>query len=733
MAHDEQIIDSDAHFKISGTSRAIINAEETKMMIVQGDHKSERFTFELPQFIDGHDMSTSNAIQIHYLNINSSTRETSAGIYEVDDMEVDTNDKSEPIIKFSWLLTRNASMYVGSLNFAIRFICIEDAEVVYSWNTVVYSGVSVASTIDNADVINEDYADIIETWRQELFGTGESYLTKFQAIDSSVSDAAATAEAAKTAASQSAEAAANSEKIATDAAKESLGFRTLYSAVRPDLNGNLDPSSDMVVGPGERLTFTANCNRIANVTVHGFTSQAGSGDPSSENVREISNAGICNKKVVIDKDSSLALSGEGSIVGTSRRVVYLVTDLPLVGFSEKGNVLCDILPTKISEETYGKDEYGVSVQHDDSSQGISFRVPRCMTVEDYKAWLTDHPLTVVYESTEDTGKRYTGVKIQNGDNYHCEIFEVNDRLHEGDTVETNVESKFDTELVVTGDESSLYWYAASKALQIKNIKTFGSEENMNGVCTSNFFYTRESSSDTVNCIHSQPGYSQLVIMNSTYYNDLESAKAWLKARYAAGNPLRIFYKSAAEGKPTLRVKRTTLKKKTLVLTGEEAWGIIEGNDGEMPFFSAKIPNASIELLTPDVDICSHFKVKYIALNNKEIGIGAYENSVQIRHSEWTIVDEVKAYLAAQYAAGTPVTIEYELTNPEVYGDSPVIVENPSGTCTVNGESGSNVSVGFKPFQDGGDAETIQGHTWQDILSAIDSAIQTVSVSSQTGS
>ena len=55
MSHNHNVIDTDAHYKIDGITRTIVNIDETKRELVQNDHNSERFTFEIPRYVDGHD------------------------------------------------------------------------------------------------------------------------------------------------------------------------------------------------------------------------------------------------------------------------------------------------------------------------------------------------------------------------------------------------------------------------------------------------------------------------------------------------------------------------------------------------------------------------------------------------------------------------------------------------------------------------------------------------------
>lgn len=176
MAHLHDVSDTDIHFKIDGVTRAIMNPDQIKDMIVQGDHNSERITFELPRYIDGHDMTLCDVVQIHYLNIENRTRKTYTGIYEVDDLEVSNEDPDT--LTFSWLISRNATQYVGPLNFSIKFECTVDAIVEYAWNTIIYSELTVAESIDNVETVSNDYVDILKRWYDQLFGIENSVVTE---------------------------------------------------------------------------------------------------------------------------------------------------------------------------------------------------------------------------------------------------------------------------------------------------------------------------------------------------------------------------------------------------------------------------------------------------------------------------------------------------------------------------------------------------------------------------
>lgn len=172
MAHAHIVSDSDNHFIIDPISRQISNNSK-KTILIKTDHNSEQFTFELPRYVEGHDMSLSNKVEVHFLNINSKTRQTNPGIYNVVDFDVDAEDNTK--VLGTWLVSREATKYPGSLNFVIRFSCLADDNVeYYSWNTAIYTGITIADTIENTETIVEDYVDIFRQWLDTLEMAGST-------------------------------------------------------------------------------------------------------------------------------------------------------------------------------------------------------------------------------------------------------------------------------------------------------------------------------------------------------------------------------------------------------------------------------------------------------------------------------------------------------------------------------------------------------------------------------
>lgn len=173
MGHIHGVFDSDAHLVINPSTRAIKNSTPEKTRIMQHDHNSERFTFEFPKVIEGHDMTTCNVVQVHYLNTDSQTRAVNKGVYELNDIQASPEDENTLIC--SWLISGNATKYAGSLDFIIRFCCVTDGNVDYAWHTDVNSEFKIVKSINNSEAVTTEYADILEQWKEEfedLIGSG---------------------------------------------------------------------------------------------------------------------------------------------------------------------------------------------------------------------------------------------------------------------------------------------------------------------------------------------------------------------------------------------------------------------------------------------------------------------------------------------------------------------------------------------------------------------------------
>ena len=163
MTHPHDIVDYDPEFTINPSTRTIIPCT-TELSLVQGDHRSERYTFTMPRMIEGHDMASTNRVEIHYNNVAKSSGQVSRDVYYV----TDGAEAGEQFI-FSWLLTGQATMYAGSLNFSITFVCFdENNEITYEWSTTTFEGITILSSNRNTPGVEKEFSDSIEQLKDSI-------------------------------------------------------------------------------------------------------------------------------------------------------------------------------------------------------------------------------------------------------------------------------------------------------------------------------------------------------------------------------------------------------------------------------------------------------------------------------------------------------------------------------------------------------------------------------------
>ena len=167
MAHIHEVKDTELSFLIDPLTRRITPRDKGKTTIVQYDHNSEELTFEIPRYVDAHDMMTCNKIEVHFLNVGE--KETNKGVYIVNGVEKITDaETGTEKVKLRWCIAQSATMLKGRLDFLIRFMCVANNTIDYAWNTAIYTGLTVDKGIDNGEAILTDYVDVLEAWKQEV-------------------------------------------------------------------------------------------------------------------------------------------------------------------------------------------------------------------------------------------------------------------------------------------------------------------------------------------------------------------------------------------------------------------------------------------------------------------------------------------------------------------------------------------------------------------------------------
>lgn len=177
--HSHAMSDSDIYFLIDPTTRTMSNGSSNPSFIMQYDHNSTVVTFEIPRFVEGHDMLLCNRVLVHWNNISEFTIDEVAESTELYDLQINPKDATTVIC--SWTITRNSTQHSGRLAFLIQYECIENEAVTYEWHTDVYSDMLVKPGRNYGEQSIIEYTDILEQWRNKLFGTGDSVIADIEA------------------------------------------------------------------------------------------------------------------------------------------------------------------------------------------------------------------------------------------------------------------------------------------------------------------------------------------------------------------------------------------------------------------------------------------------------------------------------------------------------------------------------------------------------------------------
>lgn len=607
--------------------------------------------------------------------------------------------------------------------------------------------------IQRNPVQEDDVKDTSEgQYIQEMAAQVQAFEDKYQeALDymndatnqSRINNAASNAQEAQQAATDAANSADEAEEEANRAATESakaLGFRSFHGGqvVPGATDGDLDPSRPMSTPTAASVTIKARGDRIAGLTMAGKTTQEGTGDPSPDNIRMISGVGMYDQCVVLDgsekwihqtgwRNSLLFYSG--SLLPADSDAIN--ADSVAVASSNRYSVkAASVLARNANTEGFGL-----------VGRAVYLAINGITTEVDLKEYLTVHPLTIWYRSVDyakSTGPFYAVVELSQ-DPYRAVGFELNAPLFDGDSLKVGGKSGFDKMVVVDGSKdfgttptsSGTQRLILTRYIPMKNIQAPATNYVVGEIASSQ--YPARTAGETYSSVMgiSVEGAGQSAGGVFVYDPDIQTNEA-AKA-YFQSHPLTIFYKSVNYTEENdIPVALESHVKKLKLFDGTEAFNYVPD------YFDHAIP----DVVSSGRNVASAKetqKASHGIIDNADAMPGsnyywAYTldprehqsdliNRIRVRVAGASDIPDLKSFLSSQYSAGTPVTIVYELATPASYARPvPTMIAQPGedGTFTVTGEN--SLSVLLKPFQDGGDAARLNGHTWDDIMAAIDEKI-----------
>lgn len=133
------------------------------------------------------------------------------------------------------------------------------------------------------------------------------------------------------------------------------------------------------------------------------------------------------------------------------------------------------------------------------------------------------------------------------------------------------------------------------------------------------------------------------------------------------------------------------KWKLVTLDGTEPWNAV--GSGDTLYFQCTSISIGTRALSRD-DYCTTFPIASVSGSNTVQGVNGWKTSLYLRWSTFADVAALKSYLAAQYAAGTPVQVCYKLETPTPFtatGAQPILAL--SGVNTVLTDADSATVIG----------------------------------------
>jgi septal ring factor EnvC (AmiA/AmiB activator) len=132
--------------------RNITVPDELRRIAVQYDHNIETVTFDCPRYWDGHDLSKMT-IYINYMRADGEK-----GFFVAENVTVDSDTD---IMHFTWTISKNVTMYKGSVSFLVCITSVDDGgNEELHWNSELCNQISVSEGLECHDAVEEEYPDI---------------------------------------------------------------------------------------------------------------------------------------------------------------------------------------------------------------------------------------------------------------------------------------------------------------------------------------------------------------------------------------------------------------------------------------------------------------------------------------------------------------------------------------------------------------------------------------------
>lgn len=438
--------DSEPRFVIEADKRTIIIPAEFQFLGVKTDQRSEKIYFEVDRVFDDVDLSTKTCV-IQY--INAGTDDIDEGIYPVT--ELDTTTVPGKIV-FKWEVDNIVCKYAGVVAFSVRFYEIDPETKLYTycWNTIPES-LPVLDGLNVSGSVTEDFPTELLEWNARMAALNTEITNKISAADATMKADLKTAKGYM----DGAQAARGGAEEAESRVKKIVAGNEAYTKVESDTMYAKSQVKESERGTSVEV-YPEDGSNLA-VTAYGFTEQAGTGDPSPTNVREIINGGLKLVEVVLTGTEGWVLNPHSGTAASGSRRFQL--GMSVTSSNASAYVVavayCSHFDGTTPANTYGSNyDNTFSVQNAD----LQLRVAGISAVDDLKRFLAARyaagdPVIVWYVPADeaDATGLYAPIILTSGE-YRATCLPLTAPLCEGDSVVSWVKSGCDRTFTFDGSE-----------------------------------------------------------------------------------------------------------------------------------------------------------------------------------------------------------------------------------------------------------------------------------------
>ena len=431
-------------------------------------------------------------------------------------------------------------------------------------------------------------------------------------------------------------------------------------------NGKVKMAADVESGDTVKVSWMPQ----QEMTIEGKTTQAGTGDPSPENIRPISGVGMYDQCVVFDgsEDEDWQLGTTGT-EGKYKLQIIATPKVTKVPATSVAPIKSDRFRTISATGTWDN-QTGIAAQ----TNNIYIYSKEYQTVQSWKSYLSAHPLTVWYQSVDhykSKGPFYTVVELSN-DPYRAVGFELNQPLFDGDSLKVGGLSGFDRMAVLDGSDDETWSKSSSYEgfyFALDGVKDAASPISGGGGSRLDEEYGA-AASHTFNYFPltswSQMQGGHYFSVNGTQFgcNYPEASTLAEFKSYLQSHPLIVFYRSTEYTEendiPVALEKHNTYKQ---ILNGDFPFETREDPSASLFILNTRSNNANGVPAPKDaLCVCDTYKGVQTSWNSMpDNGIQTTTNYIGFKDTRYSSVEEAKQGLNK-----SPITVVYELATPVSY-------------------------------------------------------------------